>query len=113
MIHHPVGARPISADATPKTTSPKTNRASSPQDVSCAGSQQEQAAEDQRVGVLHPGKLGRREVEVGADARQSGEDHRVVEQDHEVAGQDDREDRPGRAFTESVAVAGVTDAPSP
>src|SRR6478752_3315201 len=45
-------------------------------DVAGPRPEQEQAAEDQRVGVLHPRQLTGRQVHRGADARQPGEDHR-------------------------------------
>lgn len=36
-----------------------------PEDVAGTGAEKQEAAEDERVGVLHPGELGRGEAEVG------------------------------------------------
>ena len=61
-------------------------------DVARAGAEEQQAAEHQGVGILHPGEPGRGEAHRGLDARQGGEDDRVVQDDHEIADSDDRED---------------------
>ena len=65
------------------------------EDVTGAGAEQQQAAEGQRVGVLHPGEAGGREAEVLVDARQRRDHDRDVEDDHQVAAEDDREDEGG------------------
>ena len=67
------------------------------EDVAGPGAEQEQTAEGQRVGVLHPGEAGGGEAEVLVDARQRRDHHRDVEDDHQVAAEDDREDEGGVA----------------
>ena len=56
------------------------------EDVAGAGAEQQQAAERQRVGVLHPRQARGREVQRALDVRQRGDDDRDVEDDHELAG---------------------------
>ena len=63
--------------------------------VAQACAEQQQAAEGQRVGVLHPGQPGGREAEIGVDLGKGGDDDRRVEHDHQLDGEDDREDDGG------------------
>ena len=69
--------------------------AAAAEDVAGAGAEQQEAAEGQRVGVLHPRQAGGREAERVVDLGQSGDDDRDVEHDHQVAGEDDREETGG------------------
>ena len=62
-----------------------------------AGAEEQQAAEGEQVGVLHPGQRDRREAQRRVDLRQRGDDDRDVEHDHQVAGEDDRQDERGAA----------------
>ncbi len=86
MIHHP-RCQADEQRRGAEDRQPDHEQPASADDVSGAGAEQEQSAEDERVRVLHPGQSGRCEIEVITDARQTGEDHRVVEQDHEIADQ--------------------------
>ena len=63
------------------------------EDVAGPRAQQQQAAERQRVGVLHPREGRGREVQRRLDLGQGRDHDRDVEDDHQVRGQDDREDR--------------------
>ncbi len=65
--------------------------AAAAEDVTGARAQQQQAAERQRVGALHPREARGREVQRAVDLRQRGDDDRDVEHDHQVRGEDDRE----------------------
>ena len=91
IAHHPAGARPISSDASENTTSPKTKTRAGPA-VAGTGAEEQQATEDQCVGVLDPGELPGVNCRSACEAGQRGEDDRVVQQDHEVADEDDRQD---------------------
>ena len=59
------------------------------EDVAGPGTEQEQAAEGQGVGVLDPGQSGGGEVEGPVDVGQGGDDDGGVEDDHQVGGEDD------------------------
>lgn len=74
---------------------PGDEHAPAAEDVADPGAEEEESAEGEGVGALHPGETGGRHVEAIPDRRQRGDDDRDVEDDHQVAGQDDRED--GRA----------------
>ena len=54
MSHHPVGATPMRNDAVTKTAKPPTNTRRRPRRSPEAGAEQQQSAEHERVGVLHP-----------------------------------------------------------
>jgi hypothetical protein len=66
-------------------------RPSSAEQVADARAEQQQAAEGQGVGVLHPGQAGRRQAQLAMDARQRGHQDRDVDEDQQVAGEDDRQ----------------------
>ena len=71
------------------------NTPTAPHEVTQPRPEEQQAAEDEGVGVLHPGQRGGAQIQSRRDGRQAGEDDRVVEQDQEVADQDDGQDRRG------------------
>jgi len=75
---------------------PGYEHASPAQQIPGAGTQQEQAAEGQRIGVLHPGQARVRKAQAVADRGQTGDDDRNVEHDHQVARQDDRQHQVAR-----------------
>ena len=66
-------------------------RPPSAEQVAGTRSEQQQAAERQRVGVLRPGQARGREAEVAMDGRQRRHQDRDVEQNQQVAGEDHRE----------------------
>ena len=69
----------------------------SSEDVAGAGSEQEQSAEGQGVGVLDPRQAGGREVQGAVDVRQGGDHDGGIQDDHQVGGQDDAQDDRGSA----------------
>jgi hypothetical protein len=60
--------------------------------VGGAPAQQQEAGEDEHVGVDHPLEVDGREAQVGPDRRQRHVDHRDVEHDHELGQAAERED---------------------
>ena len=66
-----------------------------PGEVAGAAAEEEEAAEDQRVGVDDPLQVRVRHVEVLLDRRQRDVDDRRVEDDHELRQADEDEDEPG------------------
>src|SRR6185312_4323253 len=63
--------------------------------VGGASAEQQEAAEEQRVGVHHPGERRVGEAEVGLDGGQRDVHDRRVEHDHELAEADDDQREPG------------------
>ena len=63
--------------------------AAAAENVAGARAEQQQTAERQRVGVLHPREVGVGEAEALLDFRQAGDDDRDVEHDHQVADEND------------------------
>ena len=66
-----------------------------PEDVAGAATEQQEAAEGQRVGVHDPLQVGLGHVQVGLDRRQRHVHDRRVEDDHELRQADEAEDEPG------------------
>jgi hypothetical protein len=67
------------------------------EDVGEAPAQQEEAAEDERVGADHPLEVLLGEAEVGLDRRERDVHDRDVEHDHELDGAEQRERPPSRS----------------
>ena len=88
-------ARPSSSDATVKTTRPNEEQPLAPEQVAGAAAEQQEAAEDERVGVDDPLEVRLREAEVFLDRRQRDVHDRRVEDDHELREADEDEDQPG------------------
>ena len=62
MSHHPLGATPMRNDAVTNTTKAADEHAAATEEVTQAGTEQQQPAEHERVRVLHPGQPGRTEI---------------------------------------------------
>ncbi|MFC9839602.1 hypothetical protein ACFVKB_38325 [Rhodococcus sp. NPDC127530] len=75
-----------------KITRPRTKHPAAAEDVGRPRGQQQQTAEREGVGVLHPRQTHLGEPERVADCRQAGEDDRVVQNHHEEANQDNGKD---------------------
>ena len=60
ISHQPVGAMPMRNDAVHEHRQAGDEHPAAAEQVAEPGAEQQQAAEDQRVGVLHPGQPGRR-----------------------------------------------------
>ena len=55
-------------EATVKSRDPEAEEPPAAEEVASAGAEQQQPAERERVGVLHPGQAGGREVQGAVDA---------------------------------------------
>jgi hypothetical protein len=62
-----------------------------PEPVGESASEQQEPAEDQRVGVQYPQEVLLREAEVALDGRQRDVHHRRIQHDHEPRDRDERQ----------------------
>ena len=87
--------RPSSSEAAVKTTRPTEEEALAPEQVAGAAAEQQEAAEDERVGVDDPLEVRLGQAEVFLDRRQRDVHDGRVEHDHELREADEDEDDPG------------------
>ena len=77
-------ARPASSEPTREDGEAGDEHAAAPEQVGRAAAEQQEAAEDERVGADHPLQVLLREPEVGLDRGQRDVHDRDVEDDHEL-----------------------------
>ena len=82
---------PQTSDAPANSAIPAMNSRRRPSRSASAPAEQQEAAEDQRVGVQHPGEALLREAEVALDRRQRDVDDGRVQDDHELRHRDERQ----------------------
>ncbi len=94
-------ATPATSEPSANTTRPAMNIRRRPSRSASAAAEQQEAAEDERVGADHPLEVLLREAEVDLDRRQGDVHDRDVEDDHELHDAQDRE-RPPLAIIASA-----------
>src|SRR5262249_21893887 len=82
-------------------------QAAAPEQVGRPSTEQEQAAEGERVGAQHPLQVLFREAEVGSDRRQRDEHDRAVEEHHEEGAAEERERPPAAGIGCSEHAASI------
>ena len=94
---HPLArsASPFSSEATVKIDEPDQEEPLAAEEVAGAAAEQQEPAEDERVGVDDPLQVGLGQPEIGLDRRQRDVHDRRVEHDHELGEADQDEDEPG------------------
>src|ERR687898_621500 len=95
----PIGTLTKNTDAHPNqsVSTPPRTRAPAEQ-IGEPTTQQEETAEQQRVGVADPGEITLPQVEVGADRRHGDTDDGGVEDEHELGGGKKGEREPARTI---------------
>ena len=94
MISHVTPSRPRRAATRGEEDDAGEEDVLAPGEVAGSAAEQEEAAEDQGVGVDDPLQARVRHVEVRLDRRQCDVDDRRVEDDHELRQADEDEDEP-------------------
>ena len=89
------GREPVQERGDGEDHEPDQEQPLSPDQVAGAPAEEQEAAEDQGVGVDHPLQLGRRHLEVLLDRGQRDVHDGRVQDDHELRHADEAEDEPG------------------